>query len=104
MMRGFGYYGGMGGGAWLFVLFGVLLKVLIVVAIVVIVLMVLRRSRMHGHGPMMHGDPNGEMPAGTPGIAPPAPGHDEAVAIVRRRLASGEITKEQFDELMKSLG
>jgi uncharacterized membrane protein len=32
-----------------------------------------------------------------------APGHDEAVAIARRRFASGEITKDQFDELMRSL-
>lgn len=104
MMRGYGFYGGAGGGAWLFILLGVLLKVLFVVAIVVVVLMLLRRSRMHGHGPMMHDMPAGGMPVATPGVTPPAPGHDEAVAIARRRLASGEITKEQFDELMKSLG
>lgn len=31
------------------------------------------------------------------------PGHDEAVAIAKRRLASGEITKDQFDEIMRAL-
>jgi len=31
-------------------------------------------------------------------------GHDEAVAIARKRLASGEITKEQYDEIMHALG
>lgn len=31
-------------------------------------------------------------------------GGDEAVAIAKRRLAAGEITKEQYDELMRVLG
>ncbi len=39
------------------------------------------------------------------GPTPPATkGDDEAVAIARRRLASGEITPEQFDEIIRALG
>ncbi|MBE0417890.1 MAG: hypothetical protein IBX63_09015 [Coriobacteriia bacterium] len=38
------------------------------------------------------------------GPTPPLTGHDDAVAIARKRLASGEITPEQFDEIMRALG
>jgi uncharacterized membrane protein len=40
------------------------------------------------------------------GMAPPlgSAGHDEAVAIAKRRLASGEITAEQYGEIIKALG
>ncbi len=34
----------------------------------------------------------------------PSPGSDAAMEAVRRRYASGEITKEQFDEIMRNLG
>jgi len=35
--------------------------------------------------------------------APPAGSHDEAIAIAKRRLANGEITPEQYQEIMKTL-
>lgn len=38
----------------------------------------------------------------TRGAAPN--GSDGAIAIARRRLASGEITTDQFDEIMRALG
>jgi uncharacterized membrane protein len=34
---------------------------------------------------------------------PSTAAHDEAVAIAKRRYASGEITKDQYDEMMRSL-
>jgi len=44
-----------------------------------------------------------------PGAMPQQPvapndGHQEAVAIAKRRLASGEISKEQYEEIMRTLG
>jgi uncharacterized membrane protein len=92
--RGFGGGFGMGGGGLLILLFWVLL----VVGIVMLVMMLMRRGRMHG---MMM---NGGMHHGPMGDAPSAPtAHDEAVAIARKRLAAGEITAAQFDELMGKL-
>jgi putative membrane protein len=91
--RGFGYYPGngmMGDGNWL----GIALMVLFWVAIVVIVVLMI--TRMAKHGGMMHG-------TGAAGMTPVTPTHDEAVAIARKRYAAGEVTKEQFDELMKTL-
>lgn len=93
-MRGFGLngYGMMGGfGMW----FVGLLWLLFIVAIIVAIVMMSRR--MHGHGYMGMQGPG-------PSATPPAAGHDEAVAIARKRFAAGEITKEQFDEMMKTLG
>jgi len=96
MMGGYGRgYGGgynsVGGGNWfggiLFVLFGLL----ICVGIVMLIIWAVRASGGHGAS----------------GATPPpagAAGHDEAVAIAKRRLASGEITKEQYEEIMRSLG
>jgi uncharacterized membrane protein len=37
--------------------------------------------------------------------APPGTaGHEEAVAIAKRRFASGEITSEQYEEIIRTLG
>jgi uncharacterized membrane protein len=36
--------------------------------------------------------------------ATPQVSHDEAVQVARRRYAAGEISKDQFDEMMKALG
>lgn len=92
MMGGYGYgngYGNMMGGG-----FGLLMMLffgaLIIAGIVVLVMWAARSSSGHGH------------PGGVTGTSSVA-GHDEAIAIVKRRLASGEITKEQFDEIMRSL-
>jgi uncharacterized membrane protein len=94
-LYGYGYDhmlgGGFGGPLMLlfgaFVLFGVAL----------LVAWALRASRGHGHG-MMHGMAHG-YPTQVPTARP-----DEASDIARRRLASGEITSEQYSEIMKALG
>jgi putative membrane protein len=97
MMGGYGrgYGGGYNsvmGGSWfggmLFLLFGVLI-------LVGIVLLVIWAVRASGGG---HGAVGGVTPP------PGAAGHDEAVAIAKRRLASGEIDKAQYEELMRTLG
>ena len=84
-----GGYGMMGGGfgGLLFLVFGVL----IIAGIVLLVMWAIRMSGGgHGMGGMAH--------------PPGAAGHHEAVAIAKRRFASGEINKEQYDEIMRSLG
>lgn len=76
--------GGWGGVLWL--LFGAL----VIAGVVLLVLWAVRASKGHS--------------AGTGPTPPQAAGHDEAVALARRRLASGEITKEEFDQIMGVLG
>jgi uncharacterized membrane protein len=95
MMGGFGQgagygYSGMMGGGWLGILLTAFFGALIVAGVVLLVMWAMRS--MMGHN----------MPGQGPGASPSA-GHDEAVAIARRRLASGEITKDQYDELMRAL-
>lgn len=78
--------GGTGYGEWLVLLFGAL----IIAGIVLLVIWVVRSSSGGAH----HGGPTSSS-----GIA-----HDEAVAVARKRLATGEITKDQYDEIMSALG
>ena len=88
MMGGYGYgYGPMmAGGGWLGLLLMAFFWLLILAGIVLLVVWIVRSSTHHA-GPG----------AGTAS-------HDEAVALARRRYAAGEITKEQFDEIMRALG
>lgn len=90
-MMGYGYgygpmMGGWGWGGW--VLMAVFWALVIAGVVMLIVWLVRgpRRHMMMGGGPMQ------------------APGsHDEALAIARRRLAAGEITAEQFEQIRKTL-
>jgi putative membrane protein len=83
---GFGY-GTMGGGGWWVFLFGLL----ILVGLILLVIWAVRA--LSGHGKTGTGAPP----------SPPAGPHDEAIAIAKRRLASGEITPEQYQEIVKTL-
>lgn len=92
--RGYGYgYGNMmGGGGWFFGLIMLLFWALVIVGIVLLVMWAVRSSNRHNH----------------PGTSAPPQvgqaGHDEAVAIAKKRLASGEITPEEYDGIMRALG
>jgi uncharacterized membrane protein len=103
MMR-YGYGGfGMGGGLGLVLM----LAFWVVFAAVVVGLIVwsMRGSHQHPRHDYLPGQ-TGQPPASPPAASvPPAagPAHDEAVAIARRRFAAGELSKEQFDEIMKTL-
>ena len=97
MMGGFGRgYGGgynsAGGGSWfaggMMLLFGAL----ILVGIVLLVIWAVRASG------------SSHRAVGGATSPPGAVGHDEAVAIAKRRLASGEIDKAHYEELMRTLG
>jgi uncharacterized membrane protein len=99
MMRyGYGGYGMGGGLAFILMLvFWVLLAALVVGLIV----WAMRGSHQHPRHDYLPGQP-AQPP--TP-QAPPATGaaHDEAIAIARRRFAAGELSKDQFDEIVKTL-
>lgn len=94
MMYGYGQglgYGSMLGGGWLGLLLVLLFGALCIAGIVLLIMWFVRSSGGHaGAG------------GATPGAGPA--GHDEAIAIAKRRLASGEVTKEQYDEIMRALG
>ena len=92
MGRGYDYgYNMMGGTGWLGGVLVFLFGALIIAGVVLLIIWAVRASGGH---------------AATGASAPPpgAVGHDEAVAIAKRRLASGEITKDQYDEIMRALG
>lgn len=97
MMRGYGNYGYglgnsmVGGGGWFGLILMLVFGALIIVGIVLLVMWAMRSRSGHDQ---------------TTGAATPpagAAGHDEAVAIAKRRLASGEIDHEQYDAIMRSL-
>ncbi len=89
---GYGYGDMMGGSAFgglPMLLFGALF----IGGIVLLVMWAIRASHQHGPGSLALVGP---MQAMT--------GHDEAISIARRRLASGEITPEQYSEIARTLG
>lgn len=96
--RGFGFGGGFGhpffGGLMGF--FGLLLTVAFIVALVR-----LARHASHAHSAYATGCcGHHTVAASTPAVGSDA---DEAVAIARRRLASGEISAEQYGEIIEHL-
>ena len=96
MMGGYGRgYGGgynsMMGGGWLGGILFLLFGLLICIGIVMLIVWAVRTSGGHGA--------SGATPHSAGAV-----GHYEAVAIAKRRLASGEITKEQYEEIVRSLG
>lgn len=95
-MMGYGRYGYgvdmMGGSGWLGALLMFVFIALVIAGLVLIVLWIVRSGGSRGAA-------GGSMPPSPP----MARGEDEAMAIARRRLASGEITKEQYDEIVRAL-
>jgi uncharacterized membrane protein len=88
--EGYGYGGDMMGVGWLGGLLMLLFAALVVAGFVLLVIWAVRASSGHtAAGPALH-----------PGMA----GHHEAVAIAKKRLASGEITADQYDEIIAKLG
>ncbi|TDB37801.1 MAG: SHOCT domain-containing protein [Actinobacteria bacterium] len=89
---GYGYGYGMSGGGWLGGLLMWGFGLLVLIGLVLLVIWAVRASSGHGH-----------TASGGPGITGPV-GHDEAVTIARRRLANGEITAEEYADIMRALG
>jgi putative membrane protein len=102
MMGGYGrgYYGGnMMGGGWLYEIFFFCFGLLILAGIVLLIVWAVR-TMSGGHGTGHAGPPL----SGTSGPTKPSASQDEACAIARKRYANGEITKEQYEEICKTLG
>jgi len=95
-----GYGGMMSGGGWFIGAMMLGFGILFIALVVVLVLWAVRGSG--GHSQSHHA----AVPPVTPtsGASTSAAGHDEAVAIAKKRLASGEITPEQYAEIMRHLG
>jgi uncharacterized membrane protein len=94
---GYGYNNMMGGGfgGLIFLLFGAL----VLVAIVLLVLWAVRASG--GHSVASHHGPGPGGPGAT--MHPAEAAHHEAVAIAKKRLASGEITPQQYEDIINAL-
>lgn len=96
MMR-FGAYGYRGFGGGMGVLMGIcgLIGALLFIGLIVMIIRALvwgpRYRRMGGMGCGMHGMAGRDME------------EDEALQVLRRRFASGEIAKEEFEEKLKVL-
>lgn len=96
-MRGYGGNYGyglgdsmMGGsGSWLGLVLMLVIGTMVIAGIVLLVMWAMRSHSGQGQMAAM-------PPAG-------AAGHDEAVAIAKRRLAGGEIDHEQYEAIMRSL-
>ncbi len=91
--QGYGY--DMMGGGWVGGLLMLAFGGLVVAGIVLLVIWAVRASSGHHGGHQANVPPVGH---------PSAVGHDEAVAIAKRRLASGELTREQYEEIIRALG
>lgn len=92
MMRGYGFdYGPMMGGiGWWWQVLIVLFWLLVIAGVVLLVIWVVRQTSGAGHGAAHQ--------------PPLQPTKDEACEIARIRYAKGEITKEQYEELCRTLG
>jgi uncharacterized membrane protein len=104
MRYGFTYGPNMMGGyspIWMG-LFATLFWLVIVVGVVILVIAVSRQSRHEHHMAQPYGGPVAPAPQVGPPVGPQQ--HDEAMAIARKRLASGEITREQFEDIRQALG
>ena len=107
-MRGYGYGPGsamMGYSPWAG-LFVVMFWLLFLVAVGILIVWAIRQSS-HRHPHQMMPPMDLTTPPAAPHQQPPwaaPPQHDEAMAIARKRLAAGEITTQQFEEIRKALG
>lgn len=92
MGRGYGYgYDMMAGYGWLGALLMLFFGALVLAGVVLLIVWAMRASASH---------PTSGAGTSSPGSV----GHDEAVAIAKRRCASGEITTQEYDEIMRALG
>ncbi len=84
----FGHMWGWGAGGWAF---GIIMMLFWVALVVLVVLLLVRA---YGHGTHAATAPPG---------GPPEPPREEPLEIARRRFAAGEISKEQFEDIEKTL-
>jgi putative membrane protein len=93
MMGGYGFDGGFGGGSWIGMGLMMVFMVLVVVGGIMLVVWLVRAMAA----------PYGGYAQG-PYQQPYSPRPDDALETARRRYASGEITKDEFEEIKRTLG
>lgn len=115
MMRGWDYGYDMMGGGWVGALLTAFFGALIVAGLVVLVVWAIRSATGHGghryathggYGQHQEGYHDRDRERGESGwqfLGPRSGQADDAVDIARRRFASGEITREQYDEILNAL-
>lgn len=94
MMRGYWNYPGydMMGGSWIGPLLMIVVWALVIAGVVALIVWAVRGSKT---------TPTHMAPPAGPSYTPKS--DDDAILIARRRLASGDITKEQYDQIMTAL-
>lgn len=115
MGRGWGWDSGMMGSSWVAPLFTAFFGALIVAGLIVLIVWAIRAATGHGgHRMATHGGYGGDHggwsdrdrereSSGFDFLGPQSGRADDAVEIARRRFAAGEITREQYDELLSGL-
>lgn len=112
MGRGWDYgYDMMNTGSWIGMLLTALFAALIIAGLIVLVVWAVRSS--NGHRYATHGGYGGpghrgyeqerDRGSGFDFLGPQSGRADDAVEIARRRFAAGEITREQYDEILNAL-
>jgi uncharacterized membrane protein len=111
MMRGWDYGYDVMGGNWVAALLTAFFGALIVAGLIVLVIWAIRAASGHGgHRYATHGGYGGHgryddrsEGGGFDFLGPRSGQADDAVEIARRRFAAGEITREQYDEILNAL-
>lgn len=113
MGRGWGWDYGMMGSGWVATLITAFFGALIVAGLIVLIVWAIRAATGHGgghryatHGGYGHQGGWNDRDRGASGfdfLGPQSGRADDAVEIARRRYAAGEITREQYDEILNGL-
>lgn len=110
MGRGWDYGYDMMGGNWLAVLLTAFFFALVVAGLIVLAIWLIRSATGHGgHRAAMSGGHGGayrhegRSDSGYDFLGPGSGKADDAVEIARRRFAAGEITREQYDDILDAL-
>jgi len=92
----------MGGGSVFAAILMFVFGLMVLVGIVLLIIWAVKAS--NGHGRDAYGQRYAGGPDNRPGPLPPTgPGADEAIAVARRRFAAGEISQEEFTQIMNAL-
>jgi len=120
MGRGWDYGYGVGGASWVAMLLSALFIALVVAGVIALVIWAVRSASGHGGGHRYagHGQQWGERDegrregSGHDFLGPrqgegryegPGGRSDDAMEIAKRRYAAGEITREQYDDIVETL-
>ncbi len=93
MRPGFGHFGFFGGFGWIRLLFGSLVGLVLLIGLILLVVWAVRMATHRGSGAMYN-----------PQRVNPQPLESPAVEILKARYAKGEITREQYQQMLEDIG